>query len=215
MRFLLIFSFLLLSSLGHAGWFDNEKEKGCYDWFGNRESCNRLDPRRESVIAGQVNSYYGDRTGSMTGSFGEGVLLTTTKSKDSVRFLFGGQFIYSAANSYINNSNSIATTMMSGDLILGLSIRPFDDTYLKPVFEIDLVAGFKSIEFANPPTGIEKKNLKPSYGGKLLVGLDIPFSKTFALRPAVDYQITRVNGLISGETFVLDALGVSLGLVFR
>ena len=69
--------------------------------------------------------------------------------------------------------------------------------------------------FRNPPVGIEEKNLKPSYGGKLLLGVDIPVSKTMSLRPALDYQITRVDGIIDNESFVLDALGFSLGLVFH
>lgn len=212
-----VFLFLSLSlfiSVAQAGLFGDD-DKRCYDWYGNRESCQRLEPRRESLIAGQFNAYYGEETGSMTGSFGQGLLMTTVKSRSVVRFLFGGQLLYSAANSYINNSSAIGTTMMSADLIFGLSIKPYNDTYLKPIFEIDLIGGLKSIEFASPPAGIEEKNLKPSYGGKILLGLDIPISRTSSLRPALDYQITRVDGIIDGESFVLDALGVSLGWVFQ
>lgn len=204
-----------MMSSAQAGWFSDDTDKLCYDIHGNRDYCQRNGPRRESLVAGQFNSYYGERTGSMVGSFGQGLLITTVKSKDIVRFLFGGQLLYSAANSYINNSSAISTTVMSADLIFGISIKPYNDTYIKPVFEIDLIGGLKSIEFANPPTGIEQKNLKPSYGGKVLLGMDIPVSKTMSLRPALDYQITRVDGLIDNESFVLDALGVSLGLVFH
>jgi hypothetical protein len=209
----------LISVLGtftvHAGWFSDDTDKLCYDWFGNREACSRTQPRRESLIAGQFNTYYGEETGSMVGSFSQGVVLSTVKSKNAVRFLFGGQLLFSSANSFINNSNEIPTTMLSADLILGASIKPFHDTYLKPVFEIAFVGGLKSIEFAGPPTGIEEKNLLPSYGGKLSVGIDIPLSKLYAIRPALDYQITRVDGLIDNESFVLDALGISLALVFQ
>lgn len=205
---------LVFPSLTFAGLFGSDDGR-CYDWYGNRESCNRLEARRETYLGGQFNSYYGERTGSMVGSFGQGAVLTTVKSKDAIRFLFGGQLLYGATNTYINNSSAINTTMMSADLIFGLSIKPFNDTYFKPVFELDLYGGMKSIEFANPPTGVEEKNLKPAYGGKLLVGIDIPLSKTLAIRPALDYQINRVDGIIDGESLVLDALGVSLGLVFQ
>ncbi len=212
--FILVLLSTLFVSSSWAGLFGSD-DKRCYDWYGNRESCQRLEPRRESLIAGQFNAYYGQETGSMTGSFGQGLLMTTVKSRNPIRFLFGGQLLYSAANSYINNSSAIGTTMMSADLIFGLSIKPYNDTYLKPVFEIDLIGGLKSIEFASPPAGIEDKNLKPSYGGKISVGIDIPISRTSALRPAIDYQITRVDGIIDGESFVLDALGVSIGWVFQ
>ena len=214
-RLFSLFSTLcLLFSSANAAWFSDENDKLCYDWHGNRESCSRDSTRRESLIAGQFNSYYGNEAGSMTGSFGQGVLLTTVKSKRALRFLFGGQFIYSAANSYINNGSAIPTTMMSVDLVFGASIKPFHDTYLKPIIELSAIAGFKSIEFANPPTGIENKNLKPSYGAKLSLGLDIPLSRFYALRPAIDYQITRVPGIIDNQDFVLDAIGLSLGVVF-
>lgn len=213
-RVILFLSFHLVLVSAQASWFGDE-DKRCYDWHGNRESCQRLDARRESLIAGQFNAYYGEQTGSMTGSFGQGLLMTTVKSKSAVRFLFGGQLLYSAANSYINNSSAIGTTMMSADLIFGLSIKPYNDTYLKPIFEIDLIGGLKSIQFARPPAGIEEKNLKPSYGGKISLGMDIPISRTSSLRPAIDYQITRVDGIIDNETFVLDALGLSIGWVFQ
>lgn len=206
---------MLFSATANAGWFSDDTDKLCYDIHGNRDYCQRNGARRESLIAGQFNSYYGERTGSMVGSFGQGLLITTVKSKDAVRFLFGGQLLYSAANSYINNSSAIPTTVMMADLIFGLSIKPYNDTYIKPIFEIDLIAGLKSIEFANPPVGIEQKNLKPSYGGKVLLGMDIPISKTMSLRPALDYQVTRVDGIIDNESFVFDALGISLGLVFH
>lgn len=206
---------MLFSATAHAGWFSDDTDKLCYDVHGNRDYCQRNGARRESLIAGQFNSYYGERTGSMVGSFGQGLLITTVKSRDTVRFLFGGQLLYSAANSYINNGSAIPTTLMSADLIFGISIKPYNDTYIKPIFEIDLIGGLKSIEFVNPPVGVEQKNLKPSYGGKVLIGMDIPFSKTMSLRPALDYQVTRVDGIIDNESFVLDALGISLGLVFH
>lgn len=198
-----------------GGWFSDDTDKLCYDWYGNRQACSRTDARRESLIGAQFNSYYGNETGSMKGSFGQGLMMTTVKSKDTVRFLFGGALLFSSANSYINNIDDIATTVMSADLIFGISIKPYHDTYLKPVFEIDFIGGLKSIEFASPPAGIEDKYLKPSYGGKISVGLDIPMSRTFALRPAIDYQITRVDGIIDGESFQLDALGISFGLVYQ
>lgn len=215
MKITILFTILFFSFASQAGWFSDDTDKLCYDWYGNREACSRTQARRESLIAGQFNTYYGEETGSMVGSFSQGVVLSTVKSKDSLRFLFGGQLIFASANSFINNSNEIPTTMLSADLIVGASIKPFQDTYLKPVFEIAAIVGFKSIEFAGPPTGVEEKNLLPSYGGKLSVGIDIPISKLYAIRPALDYQITRVDGLIDNETFVLDALGISLGLVFQ
>jgi hypothetical protein len=207
--------FILFSATAQAGWFSDDTDKLCYDIHGNRDYCQRNGARRESLVAGQFNSYYGERTGSMVGSFGQGLLITTVKSKDAVRFLFGGQLLYTAGNSYINNGSAIPTTVMAADLIFGLSIKPYNDTYIKPVFEIDLIGGLKSIEFSNPPVGIEQKNLKPSYGGKVLLGMDIPISKTMSLRPALDYQVIRVDGIIDNESFVFDALGVSLGLVFH
>lgn len=213
-----IFSICLVScspTSAHAGWFSDDTDKLCYDVHSNRDYCQRNGARRESLVAGQFNSYYGNRTGSMVDSTGQGLLITTVKSKETVRFLFGGQLLFSAGDSYINSSSAISTTVMSADLIFGISIKPYHDTYIKPVFEIDLIGGLKSIEFTNPPVGIEEKNLKPSYGGKLLLGVDIPFSKTMSLRPALDYQITRVDGIIDNESFVLDALGFSLGLVFH
>ncbi len=206
---------ILATPTAWCGWFSDDTDKLCYDWYGNRESCKRSDARRESLIGGQFNSYYGSETGSMKGSFGQGLMMTTVKSKNTVRFVFGGQLLFSSANSYINNIDDIPTTLMSADLIFGISIKPYNDTYLKPIFEIDFIGGLKSIEFSSPPAGIDDKNLKPSYGGKISVGLDIPMSRTFSLRPAIDYQITRIDGIIDGESFALDALGISLSLVFQ
>ncbi len=197
-----------------AGFFTDDDSKLCTDWYGNREACSRSDARRETVVAGQMNTYYGDETNSFTGSYGEGLLITTVKSKDRVRFLFGGQFMYSAANTYINNT-TYGTVMMSGDLLFGLSLKPYNNTFLQPVFELNLLVGMKSIEFASPPTGVEEKNLVPSYGGKFSIGLDIPLSKLYAIRPAIDYQINRVDNVLSDDTLVLDALGFSLGIAFK
>lgn len=206
---------LTLSSPAFGFWGDDDKSEVCYNWTGGRERCtDRNSLRRETALGGVFQSYYGDRDGSLTGSYGQGLVMTTVRSFSPVRFLFGGQFVYSGANAYINQSPAIATTMMSADLLLGLSIKPYRNTFLQPVIEIDLMGGFKSIQFDSPPTGIDTKNLEPSYGGKLSLGMDLKFWRFHALRPAVEYQYNRLSNIIPGDDLVLDSLGFSLSLVF-
>lgn len=209
----------LIFLLGFVGlesafaFWDDDKKNVCYNWNGDREPCGRSSLRRESLLGGQFNSYYGDRDASFTGSYSQGLVLSTVKSHSSVRFLFGGQFLFSNANAYIAQT-SYKTQMLSADLMFGVSIKPFKDTTLQPVFELAALGGFKSLQITSPPPGIDSKNLAPSYGGKLSLGLDLRLSRFYALRPAVDYQICRLSGIVDGERLNLDSLGFSLSLVF-
>jgi len=213
--FSLIFILGFFSSTAQARHHDDDDDdiNVCYNWNHEREPCNRYSLRRESEVALLGTSYYGDHDASFSGSFGEGLLLTTVKSYSSVRFLFGGQFLYSGAKMYVNQS-TYNTTMMSADLLAGLSIKPIRDLAIQPVIEIDLMGGIKSLEVAGPPTGVENKNLKPSYGAKISLGLDLKVGRFTALRPAVEYEYNRLSGIVDGKKLNLDYLGVSLGLVF-
>jgi len=209
-----IFMLVIIASVPcAAGWFSSDERDVCYNWNGDREPCTRSSLRRESLLAGQFDSFYGSRDHSFVGSYGQGLVLSTVRSHNTVRFLFGGQGSYSSAKAYINDVTHNAT-MMSLDLFMGMSIKPYNNTTLMPVIELSVLAGLKSIEFSNPPTGVEEKNLQPSYGGKLSIGIDFKIGQRTALRPAVDYQVIRVPGIIDDENFVLDSLGFSLGLVF-
>lgn len=196
-----------------AFWGDDDKKNVCYSWNGDREPCGRNSLRRETHVAGLMSSYYGDHEKSFSGSYGQGLILSSVKSYSPVRFLFGGQFLYSNANAYINDV-TYNTTMMSVDLMAGMSIKPYKHSTLQPVIEINLMGGIKSIEIANPPVNVETKNLIPSYGAKISLGIDIKLWRFHALRPAVEYQFNRVSGVLDGETLNLDSLGFSLGIVF-
>ncbi len=215
MKFFIVFAlnFFIFSSHSQAFWGDDDKKNLCYNMYGEREPCGRASLRRETHFAGLGTAYYGDRDASFSGSYGAGAILTSVKSYSPVRFLFGGQTVYSAANAYINDQ-TYATTLLAVDLLFGLSIKPYHNSFIQPVFEIDLMGGFKSLEIASPPTGVENKNLVPSYGGKISLGADIKIWRHHGLRPAVEYQINRVSGIIDGETLNLDSLGFSLGIVF-
>lgn len=204
---------LVFSSHALAFWGDDEKANVCYNWNHDRIPCNRDALRRETHFAGIGRSYYGDHDASFSGSYGAGAILSTVKSYDAVRFLFGGEVLYSGANAYINDV-TYSTTMLSADLLFGLSIKPYRGSTIQPVIEIDLMGGFKSFEIANPPAGVENKNLVPSYGGKISLGIDFKLWRFTAVRPALEYQINRVSGVLDGETLNLDSLGFSLGLVF-
>jgi hypothetical protein len=206
--FILILTLTTLSARA-----SDDSREVCYNWDHERIPCNRMPLRRETYLGVVGTSYYGDHEASFSGSYGAGAILSTTKSYDTVRFMFGGEVLYSGANMYVNDV-TYSTTMMAADLMFGLSIKPYRASNVQPVIEIDIMGGIKSFEVSNPPTTIENKTLVPSFAGKISLGVDLKWWRFTALRPAIEYKYNRVSGVIDGETLNLDTLGFSLGLVF-
>lgn len=205
------FSLLFILALPHVSKAD---DRNCYNWYGEKESCHPDKTRRETTLAVEGLAFYGERDASLTGSYGGSVLLTNVKSMGALRFMFGGQLTYSGANAYFNDV-AYATQMMGADLIFGASIKPYRHVSVMPVIELAAIGGFRSFTFTNPPATVDRKELVPSYGGRLNAGIEFRLSRFYSLKPSLSYQVMRLPGVIDGEKMTLDSLGVSLGLVFQ
>lgn len=207
--------FFLLPITGHAFWGSDSKEKRdvCVTWYGEKEPCMGPKKKTESYFGFQMYSFIGNKTKSATGSSGYGGTYLATTQESHFRFLFGGSMYYAPTKTYLDDEDYSAN-MLAADLILGLSIKPFLRSTIRPILEIVALGGIKSMEMANPPTGTDDQTLGFSYGGKAGMGFEVGFSRFTALKALLEYQDVTVNELAGRKDFPLDGLGFTIGLVF-
>jgi hypothetical protein len=187
-------------------------EPYCSTTFGPSRYC--ADGDAESYLAFKLNSFAGDRSKSMTGSYSYNLSLTTVTSKDPVSFLMGGQIGYSNTNVYINDGSPAAARYISLDIPLGVSIKFFRYHTIRPVLDIYGLVGFKSLDMGSPPSGVDNKTLSLSYGYGGSFGLEFSFTNYTGFRATIDYEDNKAMNLANQDAFNLSALCFKVGFVF-
>lgn len=199
-----------------AGLFgsDDHRPKNCYNWYGERETCYRQhSEKNETLVALNYYDFNGKEEQSLTGNVGFGATYLTTTSLDAARFVFGGSLFMADGNVWVDNMRYLGT-LYSGELLLGLSLKAYRRSTVRPMLELIGTLGFKSLEMSRPPTDVENKTFGFSYGVRASMGMEFGFWRSVAVRTMIDYYDVRAKNIAGSDAFPMTSLGASFGLVF-
>lgn len=169
--------------------------------------------RNSSYVSVQSYSYSGDKTRSLLGTNSFGMTFLSSRQDERFKLIYGGSFIYSPANIYLDNS-ARKGNIASADLLLGAAMTPNPNAKIRPVLMLLGMIGVHSLELTSPPTGVSNQTNSLAYGYKISLGLEVQMGASFTLGGFADYVRSTASELAGKTNFPLDAFGLSLGFYY-
>lgn len=211
-KLIVLMVFLFLNAVNAMAIITSAAEPNCNRTFGPNQHC--FDGDSESFLAFKLNSFVGDRTKSLTGSYSYNLSFTSVTGKDNFSFLLGGQLGYGSVSAYINNGSALIGKYTSLDIPVGVSIKFFKSNRIRPILDLYGLVGFKSLDLSSPPTGVDNKTIGLSYGYGGSFGLEFNIGNYTSLRGTMDYETNTAQSLANQSGFNLSALCFKFGIVF-
>lgn len=176
-------------------------------------SAFAIDGPPGTFLGGVYNNYSGERENSFSGLDGFGVTILATPHKSHFRFVYGANLSFVDGLGYFAGSRHTAT-MYSADAFVGFSVYPMVTAVaIRPFLEAGGLGGFKYVDVANPPAGVEARTTGLSYGYRLSIGLESSLSTKYAVRMSADY-IKNTADVANTSSYQMDSFALSFGLCF-
>lgn len=181
--------------------------------FLSPQKSNAIEMLRNTYFAGAYQNYSGERENSLAGIDGYGLTVISTPHRGNFRLIYGATLSYMDGRGYIQGSR-YTMNGYGADAIIGLSIYPIvTPIAIRPFFEIAGVGGFKYLDVANPPDGVQARATGLSGGYKLSIGLETSVTYKYGIRATADY-IKNTSSMLEASGFQFDNFAFSLGFYF-
>lgn len=172
-----------------------------------------VDAPPSTYLGGVYNSYSGERENSFSGLDGYGVTILATPHRSHFRLVYGATLSFVDGVGYVAGTRH-AMTMYGADAFVGFSIYPMVKAVaIRPFLEAGGLGGFKYLDVANPPQGVDARSTGLSHGYRLAIGFETSISTRYSLRMSADYIKNKAN-VTEGSSFQMDSFTFSLGLCF-